>query len=330
MSGFGRDTSEIKKDVLTSNNDRSLFQELDVFNGFGVVPVLHNCVSPTMLIAMHRRDIPNEQTIPVCLDAIIDNDGRFALRTSQFNGLNFDNYVSGCNLRVSAYGLNEDRIAYFINKHHGKTAIRQIDIKGSASMGEFDIVLSSDTSISGSVGVNSSMRENIEYVKNIGIGEFDISVSNCSVAGFIADVESNQNLLSSDKLTVVTGDSNIIDGDLTSSYYEITSGNAGSHVLSEISFESLTGELEFNSICYSQEYDNYTSPNWSIRFQVNAGGVWTTIKQHNFTDYDVWHYAECHVSGNYTDVTGFRIYISAGSSLYDFKSYVYDMAVCEV
>ena len=96
-----RDTSEIRKDVLTSNNDRTLFEELDILYGAGVTPQLHNCISPTMLIAMHRRDIPETQTIPVVLDAVVDDDGRYALRTSQFVGIDLDNFFVGCDEQIS-------------------------------------------------------------------------------------------------------------------------------------------------------------------------------------------------------------------------------------
>ena len=318
-----RDTSEIRKDVLTSNNDRTLFEELDILYGAGVTPQLHNCISPTMLIAMHRRDIPETQTIPVVLDAVVDDDGRYALRTSQFVGIDLDNFFVGCDEQISIDTEGIEKVMYVLNTYAEFIALKYFNVKGSAAIGEF-VLSFANSNIGGSVGVNSSYTSDSIYKKTVEPANVSYSQSNCTFVGMIADYKKVLPYDILDNGTVVTGNNTPIDGDMTTDE-ESVSNNTTETLVWQIDLDNAIDIKRLHAFMMGKEAPIDAKKIYIVIDVYN--GSWHEVYANGGTDTQIYIPQVCMVAAEYNNVTKIKVSTWSNTAIGDAYLRIYDMAV---
>lgn len=132
---------------------------------------------------------------------------------------NINQYASGCDGRLSysSAGTPIDVIKYWINTQNAQIVQRRLSIQGSASLGTYEITFDPDTIITGGTPINGEVLDTKQYKKTIQNGEFDYSITNCSIKGWMIDYLKRGGDLSS-LYTVITGGVDAVkayDDDLT-------------------------------------------------------------------------------------------------------------------
>lgn len=196
------------------------------------------------------------------------------------NVFDMDSYAAGCDSRVSKSDtVTEDMIKYWINVQNDQIVQRQLDLAGSANIGTYSIDFTSGNVISGSVPVNGSIRDNILYRKQITGSAFDYSLTNCTIEGWIVDVQKRAGDLSKNgTITCYAGGINptYFVNDEMNTYYDLwdVCANGCGGTLWQVEFDTAINISEIHAAFkYYVQYDNTY-----LHVKVSTNGTdWTTV-----------------------------------------------------
>ena len=150
----------------------------------------------------------------------VDSNGRMLADHNLVNtaATEFDQFLPGCNVRFNCGAVGYEQFLYSMRTHPGRTYIRYMDIRGTASLGSYNITLGNGDAITGGVAVNGVITDYRIYKKTIPVGAFDTSFTNCTLTGMIAEVEFNEQLLLTNKAYLVGGSQICRNGNLSDSF----------------------------------------------------------------------------------------------------------------
>jgi len=240
-----------------------------------------------------------------------------------YTDFDFDVFHHDCDTRISLNEFGIPLIKYVLNTFADIVVIKNFNLKGSASMGDYSITLSADSIISGGVGLNNIVDSQIIYKKKIVKGIFDYTVSNCSFAGLIADYR--QNLpYPLDAADVVTGAGLPIDNDMLTYQEEHHNSNAFTTVW-ETNFSSLDiiGLHAFISLKQSPVNDRIGY--YQIQIYDDSSS-WVTIFGQNTTFETYQTYCEIK-KASYTGVTKIRVQVRTNYSNTSVYTKIFDISV---
>lgn len=216
---------------------------------------------------------------------------------------NLDKFASGCNHRISFVsgtipeGVHPEDIKYYINANNDLIVQRRIEIEGTVSMGQYDITYSTIDHLTGSVGIWMVTTNEKRIKKTITSREFDYSQTNCSISGWIIDLNMITDIM--DLCTLITGDSECYDNDLSKhgSYSAV-----GATTVFEASFDSKDITVA-NIGCWLGQ----AGTNWAfVFFDLYYSGAWHNI----YTDSRFiagWTDESSNVVGSWSGVTKVRV-----------------------
>ena len=222
------------------------------------------------------------------------------------NVFDMDSYAAGCDSRISkSTTINEEMIQYWLNAQNDQIVQRQLDLAGSASIGTYSIDFTGGNVISGSVPVNGSIRDNILYRKKIAGSAFDYSLTNCTIEGWIIDLQKKAGDVSTDYTIVVGGASaeNAFDDNLGSyaGIYDVST----SQTIWEVSFGSRSLD-EVHAYWYCYIYAN-TNTLTQLLFELKIDDSWTVIAyRQRSTAGIVNQFISTHLTTGWDNVSGIR------------------------
>lgn len=189
---------------------------------------------------------------------------------------NLDVYVSGCDNRISfGGGITANDIKYWVNVQSDLIAQRRIEFEGTAAMGQYEITFSSVDTVDGSVGINNVTTLEKRIKKTIANQEFDLSLTNCLLAGWIIDLKLRTDIMDS-FITVSNptgGDTTKINDDLLNTYCQITNAISSDALVLDLGELKAVKEIH-HKIYY---YEQYTTNSGSILISPD-GSNWTLIE----------------------------------------------------
>lgn len=209
---------------------------------------------------------------------------------------NIDVYASGCDNRICYSASNTlELIKYWVNVQSSQIVQRRLDVQGSASLGSYEITFDSETILSGGTPINGEVLETKQYKKIIQNSEFDYSLTNCSIKGWMIDYLLNPNDISKDYTLIVDlGNATYAyDNNLLTETDSANSEATGWKTILEVSFPakdisrvSALFKVKNNGVniayakiqaFYSGAYHDITTP-----FS-QTGSTWKTFYEHLLT-----------------------------------------------
>ena len=192
----------------------------------------------------------------------------------------FSKYASGCDSRISLSTTNTlQLLTMILNSNYNTCVMNRLDLKGSASIGNYEITLDDDTSLTGSVPLNGTILDSKRYLWNNNDSLFDTSFTNCSLGGLIVDYKTRDSYFLNKNITVDAP--NMYDNDWNSS-------NSFSSSLT--AFECLfDDELIKNTYLYQYSRSRFVESTIKIYYK-DVDDVWQLIDTISIAAGDTYYY----------------------------------------
>lgn len=237
-----------------------------------------------------------------------------------------DNYSAGCDSRISlSAAITLVILKYWLNVQNGLIVQRRLNVQGSAAMGTYDIDFEGDI-INGNCGINATVLEIQKIRKTLSASGLDFSDTDCTINGLMFDYKKNSNDISDD-FTLVTGNANGYDNDLSTYVTGSTNSNPGGvdtiwYTFFEVSFDSMS-IAHTHAVVNSDAASGRTS---YIQVQLNVNSVWTTVFSHSYSSGVSPKYYD-HSLTDYDLVTGARVQVKSSEDGYSANGQCYDLSL---
>lgn len=236
---------------------------------------------------------------------------------------NIDVYADGCDNRVSLSSLNLiEAIKYWVNVQNNLIVQRRLDIQGCASLGSYEITFNSETILSGGTPINGEVLDTKQYKKVIENREFDYSVTDCTILGWMIDLKKREKDISPDYTLIddIGGAANSYDDNISTNQEIISAADATNNILN-VSFPS----KDISEVDMAVNITANTHPGYiSLQVYLYYAGGWNMI----WDIPDTVQFNAKYITTGWTGVTGLKIvqYQFAGTTL---TGNIYDLSVFE-
>ena len=203
--------------------------------------------------------------------------------------IDFSKYASGCDNRISSSSIVDvPVIEHVLNTNKLLSVLNRLDLKGSESLGDYDITLNDDTHLKGSVPLNGTILDTKKYSWNNSQGIFDVITTNCTLSGIIIDYKGINDI--TDSSTIIISDTNAYDNSFETSTENSIYGNASKTlfecIFNETLIENLYTIFSIKSdifISYMDIYYKNSSNDWILIQTVsnNTSSYVRFIKNHS-------------------------------------------------
>lgn len=207
----------------------------------------------------------------------VDVNGRMLADTMLLGSaeLDFTQYYPGCDRRFT---IGDDTIKNMDHRvkacNSSLNVVRYVSAVGSAAAaGYYLLSLGSQGELCRGIGINESVYDT-KVIKFGSIGaDFDLSRADCTLNGMVLDLLTPTNRLEAGDVTIVTGDSTILDYDALT---YVSNTIAGTDVIGEISFPatdlasvSIYGDLKIAG--------SYSAPAATVTYSYYDGSWHDTV-----------------------------------------------------
>lgn len=240
----------------------------------------------------------------------VDENGRMLADTQLLGSaeLDFTHYYPGCDRRIT---IGDDTIKNLDHRvkalNSSLNVVRYASAVGGSSIGYYLLTLGAQGELCRGVGINESVYDTTPIKFGSIEDGFAIERSNCTLKGMVLDFLTPSNRLEAGDVTIITGDSTILDYDMET-YIETTVGT--STTLAEISFPSCT--IRGFSVYGDLTISGYSAPGATITVSYYDGSWHDTLIQTLTSATSVaW---ENYDYTSHTNVTKVRVVATKGGS----------------